>query len=156
MSHVPLRAEKNCLNCGAVVEGRYCEVCGQENKETKETVWQIAAYFFEDLTHFDGKFFTSLKYLILKPGFLAEQYIKGKRIKYLNPIRMYLFVSAVFLLVLLNFLVVPAAKYNAAKAIARDSIERRYNGSPDNNNRRFEIHWAQLHVPGAHYYWYII
>jgi hypothetical protein len=33
MSHGKLRADKNCLNCGSIVEEKYCPNCGQENIE---------------------------------------------------------------------------------------------------------------------------
>lgn len=99
MSHFPERKEKNCLNCETTVVGKYCHVCGQENAEPKETVWQLLSHFFSDITHFDGKFFTSLKDLILKPGFLSKEYMRGKRASYLNPVRMYLFTSFIFFLV---------------------------------------------------------
>jgi len=99
MSHLPERKEKDCLNCGTTIIGKYCHVCGQENIEPKETVWHLVSHFFSDITHFDGKVFTSMKDLILKPGFLSKEYMKGKRVSYLNPIRMYLFTSFVFFLV---------------------------------------------------------
>ena len=96
MSHLPLRKEKNCLNCGTEIIGRYCHVCGQENIEPKEKVWHLVLHFFSDLTHFDGKFFSTSKYLLIKPGFLSAEYVIGRRTSYLNPIRMYLFMSALF------------------------------------------------------------
>lgn len=99
MSHLPQRKEKNCLNCGTTVIGKYCHVCGQENIEPKESVWHLISHFFNDITHFDGKFFTSMKDLIVKPGFLSKQYMIGRRASYLNPIRMYLFTSFIFFLI---------------------------------------------------------
>ncbi|MGZ5192201.1 MAG: DUF3667 domain-containing protein, partial [Flavisolibacter sp.] len=99
MSHRPERKEKNCLNCGTTVQGKYCHICGQENAEPKETFWGMVAHFFYDITHFDGKFFTTLKDLLFHPGFLSAEYMKGKRMSYLNPIRMYVFTSAIFFLV---------------------------------------------------------
>lgn len=95
-----LRHDKTCLNCGATVEERFCTRCGQENLEPKETVGHIVGHFFEDITHFDGKFFVTVKDLILRPGFLTREYGAGRRAKYLNPIRMYIFISAVFFLTL--------------------------------------------------------
>ena len=103
MSHLPQRKEKNCLNCGTTVIGKYCHVCGQENIELKESVWQLFSHFFSDITHFDGKFFTSLKDLVLRPGFLSKEYMNGRRAAYLNPIRMYLFTSFIFFLVFFSF-----------------------------------------------------
>lgn len=98
MSHLHQRKEKNCLNCDTHVIGHYCHNCGQENIEPKESVWHLVSHFFQDMTHFDGKFFTSLKDLIVKPGFLSNEYMIGRRVRYLNPIRMYLFTSAIFFL----------------------------------------------------------
>lgn len=99
MSHQPERKEKNCLNCGTTVIGRYCHVCGQENVETKESFWSLSKHFVFDILHFDGKFFETLKYLLIKPGSVAQRYCEGKRNSYLHPIRMYLFTSAVFFLI---------------------------------------------------------
>lgn len=95
-----LRHDKTCLNCGTIVEDRYCPHCGQENLEPKESVGHLISHFFEDLTHFDGKFFTTVKDLIMRPGFLTREYVAGRRMTYLNPIRMYIFISAMFFLAL--------------------------------------------------------
>jgi hypothetical protein len=99
MSHLKERAERDCLNCNAIVQGRYCHICGQENVEPKETVWHLINHFFQDITHFDGKFFSSLKLLIFRPGFLSREYLLGRRASYLNPIRFYVFTSAIFFLI---------------------------------------------------------
>ena len=96
MSRSHLRHDKTCLNCGAIVEERYCTRCGQENVEPKESVGHLIRHFFEDITHFDGKFFVTVKDLIIRPGFLTREYVAGRRATYLNPIRMYIFISAVF------------------------------------------------------------
>ncbi len=98
MSHFEERKERECLNCGTETIGRYCHQCGQENVEPKETFWHLVTHFFNDITHFDGKFFSTLKLLLFKPGFLPSEYVKGKRASYLNPIRMYIFTSAIFFL----------------------------------------------------------
>jgi len=99
LSHLKERKERNCLNCNAQVYGKYCHICGQENIEPRESAWHLVSHFFEDITHFDGKFFTSLKYLVFKPGFLPKEYMMGRRASHLNPIRMYVFTSALFFLI---------------------------------------------------------
>ncbi len=73
MSHSKERHEKICLNCNAELTGRYCHVCEQENIEPKETVWGLVSHFFYDITHFDGKFFSTARYLITKPGFFTQR-----------------------------------------------------------------------------------
>ena len=105
MSHLKERKEKNCLNCNAEVQGKYCHICGQENFEPKETFWMLATHFAYDVLHFDGKFFSTLKYLLLKPGFLSHEYLRGRRASYLHPIRMYVFTSAIFFIIFFSFIV---------------------------------------------------
>lgn len=103
MSHLKERDEKICLNCNAATYGRFCHVCGQENIETKESFWHLAGHFVADIFHYDGKFFRTIRYLLLRPGFLTREYINGRRTTYLHPIRLYVFTSAVFFLIFFNF-----------------------------------------------------
>ncbi|MEO7394061.1 MAG: DUF3667 domain-containing protein, partial [Chitinophagaceae bacterium] len=98
MSHILERKEKDCLNCGTIVQGLYCQNCGQQNVIPKETFWHMVTHFFYDITHFDGSFFSTVHHLILKPGFLSQQYMIGRRACYVHPIRMYVFSSAIFFL----------------------------------------------------------
>ncbi|EDP96070.1 DUF3667 domain-containing protein [Kordia algicida OT-1] len=44
----------------------------------------------------DARFFRSFIPLLLRPGFLAKQYVSGKRLMYLHPAQFYLFASIVF------------------------------------------------------------
>ncbi|HEY0058146.1 MAG TPA: DUF3667 domain-containing protein [Flavisolibacter sp.] len=99
MSHQPERTDKDCLNCGAIVQGRFCQVCGQENIVTRQSAWALITHFVYDIFHFDGKFFDTLRYLLFKPGKVPAEYVTGKRLTYLDPIRMYLFTSAIFFLI---------------------------------------------------------
>ncbi|RYE24961.1 MAG: DUF3667 domain-containing protein [Sphingobacteriales bacterium] len=103
MSHLHQRKEKNCLNCGAQLVGHFCQDCGQENLEPKESFGHLLRHFLEDLTHFDGKLFATMRPLLFKPGFLTKEYVAGRRVAYLNPIRMYLFISAMFFLIMATF-----------------------------------------------------
>ena len=103
MSHLTERIEKDCLNCGASIQGRFCHICGQENIEPKESFWHLLTHFMYDITHFDGKFFSTLKSLLFKPGFLSHEYLRGRRASYLHPIRMYVFTSAFFFLIYFTF-----------------------------------------------------
>jgi len=105
VSHGKERKEKNCLNCNAQVNGRYCSICGQENIEPKETLWQLTTHFFYDIFHYDGKFLSTLKTLLFRPGLLTREYVRGRRMRYLHPIRMYIFTSAVFFIIFISFIV---------------------------------------------------
>ncbi len=103
MSHHPERTEKNCLNCGTTVAGRYCQKCGQENTPSHMPFFALVQHFIYDIFHFDGKFFDTLRYLLFRPGYVPAQYMQGRRMSYLDPIRMYLFTSALFFLFFFAF-----------------------------------------------------
>ncbi len=103
MSHKTLRKDKECLNCGAAVTERFCSHCGQENVEPHDSFWHVLTHFVFDVFHFDSKFFSSVKLLLTNPGFLPAAYISGKRASYLNPVKMYVFTSAIFFLIFFTF-----------------------------------------------------
>lgn len=104
MSHKQLREEKNCLNCGYAVEDRFCTHCGQENLELKDTAFHLMLHYVQDLFHYDGKLWHTMKSLVTKPGLVAKEYLEGKRQRYLEPIRFYVFASSVFFLTFFIFL----------------------------------------------------
>ncbi len=91
-----LRSETDCLNCGAEVKGHYCSECGQPNYEPRESFRHILTHFITDYLHLDEKFFSSLKYLLFKPGYLTNEYNAGKRMKFVHPFRLYIFITIVF------------------------------------------------------------
>lgn len=139
MSHAPERAEKNCLNCGATVQGRYCQVCGQENIVPREGFWSLVIHFFYDITHFDSKFFDSLRYLLFKPGYLSKEYMNGRRARYLNPVRMYVFTSAFFFIIFFTlFKTDDAVKWNENITLTQDdrdsilkTVEKKLKNKPN-------------------------
>lgn len=128
MAHGKSRTEKNCLNCNAEVNGRFCSVCGQENIEPKETFWQLISHFVYDLFHYDGKFLSTLKTLIFKPGLLTHEYVRGRRASYLHPIRLYIFISAVFFIIFISFIIgnkeIFTANVNQLSAEQQGAINR--------------------------------
>lgn len=102
MSKSKLRKDKTCLNCRHVVEHHFCPNCGQENSDTRKTFHHLFIHFFEDLTHYENAFWKTIKNLILRPGALTKEYLSGKRLSYLAPVRLYIFISFItFLLIAL-------------------------------------------------------
>ncbi|WP_029295341.1 DUF3667 domain-containing protein [Chryseobacterium hispalense] len=93
MSHGKVRDEKSCLNCGHVVEERFCPHCGQENIQPKQPFYYLFTHFIEDFTHYDGQFWKTIKYLLVRPGKLTKEYLAGKRQSYVAPVKLYIFIS---------------------------------------------------------------
>ncbi|PRZ24165.1 DUF3667 domain-containing protein [Flavobacterium granuli] len=103
MSKEKLRIDKTCLNCNYVVDERYCPHCGQENTLSRKTFHHLFIHFFEDLTHYDNAFWRTIFYLFFKPASLTKAYMAGKRLSFLAPIRLYIFVSFITFLLLSLF-----------------------------------------------------
>lgn len=100
-----IRKNKNCLNCGHIVPETFCSHCGQPNREPVLTITDIFHDFIHMLTHFDGKFFQTVRILFTRPGFLTRAYLDGKRIQYLPPVQLYVFTSALFFFIFYSFMV---------------------------------------------------
>lgn len=103
MGHQRLREDKTCLNCDNPVEERFCTHCGQENIEPRHSFHYLFTHFLEDLVHYDGSFWRTMKTLFLRPGKLTREYLEGKRQSQVNPVRMYIFVSFIVFFVMSVF-----------------------------------------------------
>lgn len=99
MSHGKIRKQTNCLNCNHTVSERFCPHCGQENIEPKQSAHHLIFHFFEDLTHYDGSFWKTIKNLLFKPGQLTLAYLEGKRQMYVAPVKLYIFISFITFLI---------------------------------------------------------
>jgi hypothetical protein len=95
----PEQKTSNCLNCDHPVSGKFCSNCGQKTSIPHDSFFHMLLHFVSDYFHYDGKFWGTLKLLLLKPGQLTLNYITGKRASYLLPVQLYIFVSAVFFLI---------------------------------------------------------
>jgi hypothetical protein len=98
MSHKKYRNETNCLNCGATVNRKFCPECGQENVEIRDNFFHMAGHFIADYLHYDSKFLRSLKLLFTRPGFLTKQYLEGKRVRFIHPLRLFFFVTIIMVI----------------------------------------------------------
>lgn len=96
-----MNEQKNCLNCEELCSEavKFCPNCGQEFIKT-ETVVGFLQHFMSDYFTFDSKIIRSYGPLMFKPGFLTIEYLQGKRTKYIPPLRMYIFISILFFIVI--------------------------------------------------------
>ena len=85
-----------CENCGAAVPQKYCGVCGQRVEPPIHSLRHFATVAAEDLTHADSRLWRTLGALLFRPGFLTREFLRGRRARYLPPIRLYLVLSVVF------------------------------------------------------------
>ncbi|WP_441739905.1 DUF3667 domain-containing protein [Flavobacterium sp. W20_MBD1_R3] len=118
MSKSKIRNDKTCLNCRYVVENRFCPNCGQENTDTRKTFHHLFIHFFEDLTHYENAFWRTIKNLLFKPAALTKEYLSGKRLSYLAPVRLYIFISFITFLLIT---ILPSENNSPDKIIEKES-----------------------------------
>lgn len=121
--HSPLRQDKTCLNCRHVVEKRYCPNCGQENTDSRKTFHHLFIHFFEDLTHYENAFWKTIRHLLFKPGRLTKEYLSGKRLSYLAPVRLYIFISFVTFFII-SVLPSDSSESENSKGKAENSVQK--------------------------------
>jgi hypothetical protein len=98
---VPVAAPPpRCLDCGALLDGKYCTACGQRAQLRNLSMPSLAHDAIHELTDFDWRGWVTLRALLLKPGFLTNEFIHGRRTRYMPPFRLYLVLSLVFFVVL--------------------------------------------------------
>lgn len=87
-----------CVSCGKPVTGKYCSHCGEKVLHAHDkTIGHFFHELFHGLTHADGKFLKSLRYLFGKPGFLASEHIAGRRKQYTSLLSLFLIANLLYL-----------------------------------------------------------
>jgi hypothetical protein len=89
-----------CLNCGAELAGRWCSQCGQRAVALRPSLHELLHDAAHELAHFDGKIIRTAGLLLFKPGALTVEFLEGKRVRSVSPIRIYLLCSLLFFVTL--------------------------------------------------------
>ncbi len=93
----------NCLNCAASLPDprpRFCGACGQETNIKPPTVGEFIQQFGGAYFSTEGALWRTLGLLLFKPGELTRRYLAGRRKHYVLPLRLYLTISLLVLLLL--------------------------------------------------------
>jgi len=85
-----------CQNCGSIVTGRYCAECGQAGHIHVMTIADVTHDVVHSALHLDSRVWRTLRSLVLRPGELTNEFIAGRRERYLPPFRLYLVISIAF------------------------------------------------------------
>lgn len=89
-----------CLNCGAALVGPFCHACGQKETHPHDlSLRHFGGHVVHEFTHLDSnKIVRTLTSLLFRPGQLTAEYLAGRKGGQINPIRVYLTVSAIYFL----------------------------------------------------------
>jgi hypothetical protein len=86
----------HCQNCGAELIGPHCAQCGQAAVDYRRSFRHVIVDVLDSFLNWDSKFFATIGLLIVKPWRLTNEFLAGKRVRYLHPLRLYLLASILF------------------------------------------------------------
>jgi hypothetical protein len=88
-----------CPNCNALVRGPYCAQCGQETAIGIPTLREMGHEYVQTFVSLDGRLWRTLWYLVCQPGKLTNEFLAGRRRRYVRPLPLYLSLSFLFFLI---------------------------------------------------------
>jgi hypothetical protein len=88
-----------CLNCDAELRGDYCSACGQRAQDPDPTLRELLSEAWDAFVSVDGKLLSSLKLLLTRPGELTVEHLRGRRARYMPPLKLYLICSLAYFLI---------------------------------------------------------
>ncbi|WP_226703786.1 DUF3667 domain-containing protein [Microbulbifer elongatus] len=81
----------HCANCTAPLLGPHCYACGQPEKSLVRQFPELIGDFFSTVFGLDSRIARTFGPLLLKPGFLSNEYFAGRRVRYVSPVRLFVF-----------------------------------------------------------------
>ena len=88
---------RSCPNCGTPAAGRYCPGCGQDNTRPRLEMRAVLLEAFHNLVGWDTALGRTLRGLVRNPGGLVEEYVSGRRRRFVNPARFCLLAIALWM-----------------------------------------------------------
>ncbi|WP_220399684.1 DUF3667 domain-containing protein [Filimonas effusa] len=160
--HNTLRQDKTCENCGHQVEEIFCPHCGQKNVETRQSFGHLIGHFIEDFTHYDTAFWKTIKFLLFRPARLTKEYLAGKRMSFVLPVKLYIFISfiAFFMLAIAQSRSRSAEAHETTHAVAATQHapkkQFRFNGVKVNSAHELDsVVAANGYTQGGIFHWFI-
>lgn len=95
MSMLP---ETVCLNCGTAYHGHFCPRCGQTSKTRRFNTHQTFKTLIFTFTKFDDKIWHTILDLCVRPGFMINDYLQGRRQQYVKSLQMLVCLVTIYIL----------------------------------------------------------
>jgi len=86
-----------CPSCGTKTPGQFCSHCGE--KEVGDEDYSLR-HLLEDtvaaLTLLESRVLRSVWLVTSKPGYLSSEYLQGRRVRYMKPLQLFIFLNVVY------------------------------------------------------------
>ena len=90
----PPAVDRTCRNCETLLAGRYCHSCGQDEGRVHLRLRDLMSESIRDATNLDTPVLRTVVGLVRRPGLMCRDYLRGHRVRYVNPVRFYLMTGA--------------------------------------------------------------
>ena len=113
-------SQVSCPNCGEALVGDYCHRCGEKHLESRDlSVRHFLQEAAQELTSVEhSKLFHTLLALLARPGLLTNEWIAGRRKRYLKPLNLFLGVFAVSLFAYSVYK--PVSRFDVGRIVSYD------------------------------------
>ena len=92
-----------CLNCGAMLKGKYCHECGQLVTTKMPSVKDFILEYLNNAFIWDTQFFTTIGRLVRRPGLLTNEFMSGRFVSQEHPLKLNMFLLFVFITMFVLF-----------------------------------------------------
>jgi hypothetical protein len=89
----------DCPTCGTHFEGNYCPRCGQSARIGRYSFKKAFLLFLDVWGLGNRGMFRTIRDLILRPGYMIRDYLKGMQMAYFPPFKMFFLLTALSLLI---------------------------------------------------------
>jgi hypothetical protein len=85
-----------CRNCASSAPGKFCPQCGQSTALHPPSAGEFIHEFIGHYVALEGKLWRTMGLLLARPGRLTREYLAGRKVRYVLPLRLYLTISLIF------------------------------------------------------------
>ncbi|HET6764060.1 MAG TPA: DUF3667 domain-containing protein [Longimicrobiaceae bacterium] len=96
---MPADGAAACENCEAELVGAFCHECGQAARSPSGSLAAFGRDVVADVANLDAKALRTARLLLTRPGELTAEFLRGRRVRYVQPVQVYLAAVALFFVV---------------------------------------------------------
>lgn len=89
----------NCKNCNSELIADFCHKCGQRSTVDKVTFTETFQDFVDATFSVNAPLINTALLLFIKPGFLLQEYLNGKRKSFYKPVSFFIITTFIYLII---------------------------------------------------------